>query len=431
MFPNICAHPEEQGPKPRAADITAVPRRARPASVRVRLRDEAAPGAAALPLPARSMRAASIAFGIFFAVFAAIEWSVVSGLFSRSINDVFDLTFALFHGFWALGWSVGVLLLGALTILFALYSESARLEDGKLIHIPRLGPLKILIDYDLAKVRNVRLEPAGDPDSVRVRFDYDGGTNALGNAMPRHAGQRIVDAIAAAGRFIPRAIDAPAPNAPAALPAPRSAPRGASLSRSSASAIALVIANSVPLLGVTLFSWDLGNIMMLFWVESGVVGFYTVLKIAVVGKLGALVAVPFFAGHFGGFMSGHFLLLYALFLRDDRSGWVPGASAELQAIFLPLWASIAALFISHGVSFYTNFIVEREYDGATVSGLMTAPYQRIMLMHLTLIFGGWIILLLGMPIGALVVLLVLKTMVDLHAHKREHVSARRQRVSAS
>ena len=30
-------------------------------------------------------------------------------------------------------------------------------------------------------------------------------------------------------------------------------------------------------------------------------------------------------------------------------------------------------------------------------------------MHLTLIFGGWIILLLGMPTGAVILLLVLKT----------------------
>ena len=53
---------------------------------------------------------------------------------------------------------------------------------------------------------------------------------------------------------------------------------------------------------------------------------------------------------------------------------------------------------------------------------MTAPYNRIMVMHLTLIFGGWIILLIGMPIGALVVLVLLKTAVDLQAHRKEHQS---------
>jgi hypothetical protein len=370
------------------------------------------------------MRSVAAAFGISFAIFAAIEWSVIDGLFGRPVEDIFDLTFLLFKGFWAIGWGVGVLLLGALTVLFALYSESARIENGRLVHVPRLGPLAILVDYDLAKVNNVRLERAvaGDPDTMQVRFDYDGGSNALGNTMPRLDGQRIVDAITGARRFVPRAIEVPQPEVRTVQSAPRSEPRAVVNLRSSESAVALVIANSIPLLGVMFFGWSLGDIMVLYWVESGVIAFYTVLKIAIVGKLAALVAAPFFVGHFGGFMTAHFLLIYAFFLRGHDTGWMPGAAAELQSIFIPIWTSIAALFISHGVSFYSNFIGEREYEGATVSGLMTAPYQRVTLMHLTLIFGGWIILLMGMPTGALVVLLVLKTIVDLQAHQREHTS---------
>ena len=200
----------------------------------------------------------------------------------------------------------------------------------------------------------------------------------------------------------------------------RAKPLAEPLPLTSESAVALVAANLVPLAGVLFFGWDLGSIMVLYWVESGVIAFYTVLKIAIVGKLAALVAAPFFVGHFGGFMAGHFLLIYGLFLRGQNGGWTPGVEAELHAIFIPIWTSIAALFISHGVSFFTNFIGQREYEGASVSGLMTAPYNRVIVMHLTLILGGWIILLIGMPTGALVVLLVLKTAVDLQAHRHEH-----------
>ncbi len=203
-------------------------------------------------------------------------------------------------------------------------------------------------------------------------------------------------------------------------PPVRTKPPAVPLPLSSESAIALVVANLVPLAGVLFFGWDLGSIMVLYWVESGVIAFYTVLKIAIVGKLAAIVAVPFFVGHFGGFMIAHFLLIYSLFLRESIGGWAPGAGAELYAIFIPIWISIAALFISHGVSFFTNFIGEREYEAATVSGLMHAPYYRVIVMHMTLILGGWIVMLIGMPAGALVVLLLLKTAVDLHAHRREH-----------
>lgn len=51
---------------------------------------------------------------------------------------------------------------------------------------------------------------------------------------------------------------------------------------------------------------------------------------------------------------------------------------------------------------------------------MHAPYRRVIVMHLTLIFGGWIVLLMGVPTGALIVLLALKTVFDLQAHRREH-----------
>ena len=103
-----------------------------------------------------------------------------------------------------------------------------------------------------------------------------------------------------------------------------------------------------------------------------------------------------------------------------------GCRRGALAIFTPIWISIAALFISHGVSFFTNFIGEREYEAATVSGLMHAPYYRVIVMHMTLLFGGWIVMLIGMPAGALVVLLLLKTAVDLHAHRREHAAIGRR-----
>jgi hypothetical protein len=81
---------------------------------------------------------------------------------------------------------------------------------------------------------------------------------------------------------------------------------------------------------------------------------------------------------------------------------------------------LAGLFISHGVSFFDNFLGRREYEGATMKGLMTAPYNRIVVMQLALIFGGWIILLLKSPVPALALLILLKTMLDFTAHRKEH-----------
>ena len=189
--------------------------------------------------------------------------------------------------------------------------------------------------------------------------------------------------------------------------------------RRSPSGLALIAANLVPLAGVLFFGWDLASVMILFWAESAVIGFYTALKMAVVGKFAAIPMVPFFVGHFGGFMAGHFLLIYSFFVRGvHATGRAPGAREALPAIFSPLWTSLAALFISHGVSFFDNFLGRREYAGTTMNALMMAPYNRIIVMQLALIFGGWVIMLLKSPVPALALLVLIKTVLDFTAHRK-------------
>jgi hypothetical protein len=333
--------------------------------------------------------------------------------------------FLLFEGFWVLGWSVGVVILGALAVLLFFYSESFRLQAHQLVHIPRLGPIKVLLDYDLAQVRNLRLENAGSDDSVRLRFDYGEGVTSLGDAMPRPIGQRLLDTIRSASQTS-GALPPVAPaheHAPVLPPEPsRAEPTLAEppLTITSPSGLALIAANMVPLVGVLFLGWDLSSVMVLFWAESAVIAFYTALKMTFVGNVAAVFAVPFFLGHFGGFMAGHFLLIYMLFIRGTGTSPEPAVPETLRVIFTPLAVPIAALFISHGISFVTNFIGRREYAATTMAALMTAPYNRIIVMQLALIFGGWIILLLKSPVPALVVLVLVKTALDFSAHRSEH-----------
>ena len=52
--------------------------------------------------------------------------------------------------------------------------------------------------------------------------------------------------------------------------------------------------------------------------------------------------------------------------------------------------------------------------------LMSAPYKRIIVLHLAILFGGWGVLALGSPLPVLVILVVLKTALDLKLHLKEH-----------
>jgi hypothetical protein len=313
-------------------------RKALPERIRISFFDDPT-GSTPLPLPSRRLWPVALVTGVFFAIMAAIAWSQISAIRLQEVKSVFDLTALLFQVFWVLGWSVGVFILGALTFLLLLfYGESARLQGGRLLYVPRLGPLRIRCEYDLAKIRNVRLEKvnAQSGDAVRIRFDYGEGSESLGDTMPRAQAEQLITAIKAAAAAPPGESLEPRSEPPGfdvlkwvqklearreseskfVLQPEDSADRDQAVaappSWDSPSSLALIGANLVPIVGVLLFGWALGDIMVLFWVESAVIGFYNVLKMIVVEKWVAVVAAPFFVGHFGGFMAAHFMFIYYL-----------------------------------------------------------------------------------------------------------------------
>ena len=374
-----------------------------------------------IELPRRSLAVPALIMTGVFAVFAGVEVMVIRGLHFDA-RSVADLAMSLFMLAWLAGWSVGVLILGALTLLLwlpELYREAVYVRDARLISATRLGPLRLLAEYDLAGIRNLRLEEKPG-EGAKVSFDYGPGTRTLGEAMPRELAQRIVAAIS-----LPLA---PAPAAPSAAPveAP-DAPRGEEEAPlTPGSTLALVAANLVPLAGVLLWGWRLGDVMVLFWAESAVVAFYTLVKMAVVGRWLAIPAGAFFVAHFGAFMAIHFLFIYEIFVRGlGARGHEPAAWPALAGVFVPLWPALLALFLSHGVSFVMNFLGRGERLATNLTKLASAPYSRIVLMQLTVIFGGWLALLLHDARPALALLVALKIGADLYAHRRERSASRR------
>ena len=125
----------------------------------------------------------------------------------------------------------------------------------------------------------------------------------------------------------------------------------------SASSLALIIANVVPIAGMIFLGWELSDVMVLYWAESAVIGFFNVCKMAVIGRWMTLLAGPFFIGHFGAFMSVHFLFIYTIFVKGLQGDSVAGGSlAEVGQLFFGLWPALAILFASHALSFYRNFL---------------------------------------------------------------------------
>ncbi|WOJ91998.1 DUF6498-containing protein [Congregibacter variabilis] len=200
----------------------------------------------------------------------------------------------------------------------------------------------------------------------------------------------------------------------------------------------LITANLLPLLGVLLFDWDVGALIILYWSENLILGAYNVIKMASVGGIQAVFPSLFFLMHYGGFCAVHgFFILRILFDAPtsfgDETPW-PLFLVFLQLLFQVVeqvfalapreWViAFIGLTISHGYSFVSNFLIADERASATVNGLMAAPYKRIVILHITIIAGGFAIMSLGQPLFLLIVLVGLKTAMDVGLHVREHRKA--------
>ena len=192
----------------------------------------------------------------------------------------------------------------------------------------------------------------------------------------------------------------------------------------SPSAAVLIAANLLPLAGVLFWGWDLLTLMLLYWAETGIIGFYALIQVAILARWAAITYVPFFTVHFGGFMLGHFLFLTVTFGRGS------GISSRIEDIpesvssavdGRGLWIPLAALFVSHGVSFIFNVLVPLFRggraallkDGKPPTAAMFAVYGRVIVMHVTIIIGAILAQMFGTPVAAFVLLIALKTSIDL------------------
>jgi hypothetical protein len=192
--------------------------------------------------------------------------------------------------------------------------------------------------------------------------------------------------------------------------------------------LVLVLANLVPLYGVFLLRWPVFPILLLFWMENVVVGVFNVFKMLAASPaepvtwLAKLVTVPFFCVHYGMFTLVHGIFVFVLFGGYGTAGSsFPDETALMQDIagYRIGWAFLA-LLLSHVVSFVVNYLGKGEYRRAALRDLMGQPYNRVVLLHITILVGGFVAMSLGSPTFALLILILLKTFVDVQSHLREH-----------
>jgi hypothetical protein len=193
------------------------------------------------------------------------------------------------------------------------------------------------------------------------------------------------------------------------------------------SVLALLAANALPMIGVLCFGWQIFPLVFLFWCENVIVGGFNVLKMLCarsdgsLGVLAKLFLIPFFCVHYGMFTFIHGVFVVGLFGGQFRSGMPFPDAAVFWRLLVEhhlVWAGLG-LIISHAISFGTNYLGRGEFRRAALRDLMQQPYGRVVVLHVAILGGAFLMAALGSPVWGLLLLVALKVTLDLRAHLRE------------
>jgi hypothetical protein len=222
------------------------------------------------------------------------------------------------------------------------------------------------------------------------------------------------------------------------------------------SSLGIIIANLILVLGIFLFKWQIYSILLIYWFESFIIGFFNIFKMllsgavnkesgkfSILGLIGTIFFVSFFTVHYGGFMVVHliFILVFSvMFFKmnlnidvdgkglseiissffDQVKNYVSACFSSPISLLQSELFAIIVIFVSHIITFYIHFIKDGEFLSTTPDKLMTHPYKRIIIMHLTIIIGAFAVFFLkSASVGFLSVFILLKIITDLQIHFKD------------
>lgn len=200
--------------------------------------------------------------------------------------------------------------------------------------------------------------------------------------------------------------------------------------------IALGVGNLIPLAGVLLWGWDLASILVMYWIETGVVGAINVLKIRKALALGAPIgdadgeALERPITRAGGSeASGSsvlgliWLLSYGFFwailgifvLQIANGGFYRGASRtgfSGPSISVIAFGTLS-LVGGQLFAYFRQYVLGRRYLTVTSLELLRDPFVRIFVILATIAAGGAGIAMAGSPVGLLGAMVAVKTAVEI------------------
>ncbi len=184
-------------------------------------------------------------------------------------------------------------------------------------------------------------------------------------------------------------------------------------------ALLILAVDLFPIYAVLSFGWGAAPLVFLYWLENLIVGavalarmLATSMKEHPLGVLGMLFLGPFFVFHYGMFcfVHGIFLNVFA----EMGQGGSPDFESPLGLISVALNSGqhmslfIAVIVGLQAFLFVRDFLMRGQYSDTSVEAEMSAPYGRIIVLHIALFAGMGGLMVLGEPLFGVLALIGLR-----------------------
>jgi hypothetical protein len=173
--------------------------------------------------------------------------------------------------------------------------------------------------------------------------------------------------------------------------------------------MAILCWNLAALVPIALGWWDPFAVLACYWFENLCTGVVQFLKLRdrerfVPDRTQLFPMSRFFAMHYGMFTGVHGILVLVFF------GIVMGG---LQQGRVALGWSLLAIAIIHAFQFQHDWRRRQGWLATSTGRLMAEPYARVMVMHATVLAGGWLALSSQEPGRVLLLFAIVKLAIEL------------------
>jgi hypothetical protein len=182
----------------------------------------------------------------------------------------------------------------------------------------------------------------------------------------------------------------------------------------------MLVANAIPLFGVVWADWDAAAVVVLYIIETIIIGFFHAGRLLLIGNRGmpqektktnTLALTLFFLFHYNFFIFVQSVLLFGLF-QGNNLGITNGFNLVHNfGLFLKEPYLISVFAFIGGQLVYTGreLFVTHSYEKMGADRYMFLPYTRIFIQQFVVIIGAFFMIATNSPTTIVVLLIIFKT----------------------